>query len=469
MNAKVRLQMKIHRPFVLVVDPDVRFQSVVKDSLSFDFDVHTVSDMEQAAVQISTSEAKVDLVLCSLPANSAGDYPWRNELGKYASGIPVVVLSVFGGLASAANAMRQGASDYVLKSGGVQELRSAISRALQNTATAKPLLAPSNELIGQSQSISRVRDLLKRVAPSQANVLITGETGTGKEVVARAIHSLSGRSRQPFIPINCSAIPAELLESELFGHVKGAFTGALNNRKGLFEEAQGGTVFLDEIGDMEISLQAKLLRVVQERKIKPVGGSAFKDIDVRILSATHRNLREAIHEGQFREDLFYRLCVIHVELPALRNRKEDIPLLVDHFVKKQVAVNGLKSNGFTTQAMERMMAHPWEGNIRELENFVERSMVVCDSEWISEDQLSFEESSRTAASTTMDQPIENLTLREVEKRHIRLILGRKGMCKDKAAQILGINRKTLYRKEREFGLAQRTSQEGAQMELSKSW
>ena len=312
-------------------------------------------------------------------------------------------------------------------------------------------------IIGKSAPIRAVFDLIQRVAPTQANILITGETGTGKEVFARAIHNLSDRASKAFIPINCSAIPAELLESELFGHTKGSFTGAHQDKKGLFEEAQGGTVFLDEIGDMKVSLQAKLLRVIQERKIKQVGGSKLIDIDIRIISATHKDLNAAIQEGLFREDLFYRLCVIPVELPALRQRKTDIPLLIGHFLKKYSATHGLKIRGFKPQTMEKLMEFPWEGNVRELENFVERSAILCDDEWMDEQYLPFI-NKKVSSSQFLDERFsENLTLQEVEKRYINMILRRTGMNKEQSAQILGINRRTLYRKEKEMNTPETAS------------
>jgi DNA-binding NtrC family response regulator len=411
--------------------------------------------------ELAAGTEKYDLILSDVRLPGVSGLQLAEELKTRGYSIPVIAMTAHGSVESAVTAMKNGVFDYILKPLDIEELRISINRALrvQLLETENSILRTEvkrtwnvENIIGKSAAIRKIFDLLQRVAPTQANVLITGETGSGKEVFARAIHNMSGRAAAPFVPINCSAIPAELLESELFGHAKGSFTGAHQDKKGLFEEAQGGTVFLDEIGDMEISLQAKLLRVIQDRKIKPVGGNKQKDIDVRIISATHKDLKAAMNEGVFREDLFYRLCVIPMELPALRSRKEDIPLLVEHFFRKHVATHGLKVRGFTPKAMEALMNHPWEGNVRELENFVERSAILCDQEWISENNLPFMGPRSSPVEFLDERVADNMTLREVEKRYIGLVLRKTGMRKEQAAQILGIDRKTLYRKEREFGL-----------------
>jgi two-component system, NtrC family, response regulator HydG len=307
-----------------------------------------------------------------------------------------------------------------------------------------------NEIIGKSPAMQSIFDLVERVAPAQSNVLITGESGSGKEVVAKAIHNLSPRAKKNFVAINCTAIPNTLLESELFGHSKGAFTGATERKKGLFEEAEGGTLFLDEIGDLDIALQAKLLRVLQERKIKPVGDTQMKDIDVRIITATHKDLKKAILERNFREDLYYRISVIPITVPPLRHRQEDIPLLAQHFLNKYAVLNNKLVTGFSFETMQKLLAMAWVGNVRELENLVERLVVLTQNAIIQANEIPASDEKNHESfygQATEDSP----TLEQLEKRYIQMILSKTADKKEKAAQILGINRRTLYRKEREYG------------------
>ncbi len=452
---------------ILVIDDDIEIRSYMQIALKPFYRLKAVGDVAQALAELSDTTTKYDLVLSDIQLPGLSGLQLSEEMRVRGMTIPVIVMTAHGSVQAAVTAMKEGVFDYILKPINLDELKMSISRALhvqslesENTILRQEVKRSWNvaNIIGKSAAIRSVFDLLQRIAPTQANVLITGETGTGKEIFARALHNLSPRAAQPFVPINCSAIPAELLESELFGHTKGSFTGAHQDRKGLFEEAQGGTVFLDEIGDMEVSLQAKLLRVLQERKIKPVGGSKQRDIDVRVIAATHKDLKGAIREGRFREDLFYRLCVIPMELPALRQRKEDIPLLADYFFKKHVATHGLKVKGITPKAMEKLVEHSWEGNVRELENFIVRAAILCSEDWISDVNLPFIAlTGNTDSSTSPNQFLDshfsqNLTLRELEKRYINMILRKTGMRKEQTAQILGVDRKTLYRKEREFGL-----------------
>lgn len=304
---------------------------------------------------------------------------------------------------------------------------------------------------GRSQKIKEIFLLIEKMAKSTSNVLIIGESGTGKEMVAVAIHEKSSRNQNQFVAINCSAIPEQLLESELFGHKKGSFTGAQESRRGLFEEANGGTIFLDEIGDMPFNLQSKLLRVIQEREITPVGENKPKPIDVRIIAATHKDLTHMISEGKFRQDLFYRLSVVPILLPSLRERKEDIPLLAEHFLKKYCVRNGCSLKQFTEAAMAKLHDQTWPGNVRELENCIERAVVLSDDHLIDE------------AEVLSSKAIENqkeafgvfsklMTLDEVEKCYILYVLAHVGEEKFKAAKILGIDRKTLYRREVGYGL-----------------
>ncbi len=451
---------------ILLIEDDLDIQAYLMHTLKTLYSFKAVGSISQALNELKSHPNQYDLILTDVQLPGISGLKLTEALREKGIGTPVIVMTAFGNLENAVTAMKDGAFDYILKPLNFEALKISINRALRvHTLESDNLILRQEvkrswsleNIIGKSAPIRAVFDLIQRVAPTQANILITGETGTGKEVFARAIHNLSDRASKAFIPINCSAIPAELLESELFGHTKGSFTGAHQDKKGLFEEAQGGTVFLDEIGDMKVSLQAKLLRVIQERKIKQVGGSKLIDIDIRIISATHKDLNAAIQEGLFREDLFYRLCVIPVELPALRQRKTDIPLLIGHFLKKHSATHGLKIRGFKPQTMEKLMEFPWEGNVRELENFVERSAILCDDEWMDEQYLPFI-NKKVSSSQFLDERFsENLTLQEVEKRYINMILRRTGMNKEQSAQILGINRRTLYRKEKEMNTPETAS------------
>ena len=289
------------------------------------------------------------------------------------------------------------------------------------------------------------------LSSASANVLISGESGSGKELVARALHNSGPRKQKAFVPLNCTAIPENLLESELFGHVKGAFTGAVADKLGLFEEANGGTLFLDEIGDLSLALQAKLLRVLQDRQIRPVGGNQLRSVDVRIIAATHRDLKIMVKDGQFREDLFYRLNVIPMRVPPLRERPDDIPLLVSHCIDKFGPRNNSKAKGVTEEAMALLMAHPWPGNVRELENVLERAIILSREELIEKNMI-FDSALTVAKENLESLYSDRPTLEKLEERYIKLIMSEVNSKKDEAATILGVSRRTLYRKERTYGM-----------------
>ncbi|MDG0815685.1 sigma-54 interaction domain-containing protein [Bdellovibrio svalbardensis] len=315
------------------------------------------------------------------------------------------------------------------------------------------------EVIAKSPAFIEAVELAKRVAESSANVLILGESGSGKEVIAQMIHDLSKRKSRAFIPLNCSAIPENLLESELFGYAKGAFTGAGISRMGLFEEAEGGTLFLDEIGDLDLNLQAKLLRVIQERKIKRVGENTYRPINIRIICATHENLQEAIKRKSFREDLYFRLNVISIEVPPLRQRHEDIMPLAYHFLRRYSSANGKVLSSFSADAIESLMSHSWPGNVRELENLIERAVVLCSTHVIQREDLRLLKSSSEVASVlpstfeSLQQFLVDknpykkiLPIEEITQQYIQYALEINRGAKDKTARDLGIDRKTLYRR-----------------------
>ena len=370
----------------------------------------------------------------------------------------VVIMTAFGTVDTAVEAMKQGAFDYINKPFSTDELVLTIRRALEEQDLRRELarlkqrargVGSEIQIVGKSSAIQRVVDLIARVAPSRATVLVTGETGTGKELVARAIHTASNRASKPFMPINCAAIPDNLLESELFGHMKGAFTGAIQNKKGLFEEASGGTVFLDEISTMSMALQPKLLRVLQENLIMRVGGRQPVPINIRLIAATNQDLKKRVASGQYREDLYYRLNVFPIEVPPLRDRKDDIPLLSNFFLQKYSELYEIEPPKLPARTLDRMMTYHWPGNVRELENFVERGVVLHASGGSA--TLGFELPSDTEEAdegTTMldEAQRKRWTFEDLEREYIFRVLESVRWKKTEAAEILGIDRRTLYRK-----------------------
>lgn len=454
---------KTSQGFVVVIDDDPQMRSLLVDHLELsNYHIKPFSDGLQAMQFLKSSDpeaSQVELVLTDLRMPEMDGISVLRQLKPLRPHLPVIIMTAHASVESAIEGLRKGAFDYILKPFKLSEISYVIEKAIsygrlqrQNKTLASELKKTwnRNEIIGKSAAMQTIFDLIERVAPAQSNVLITGESGSGKEVVAKALHNQSPRAKKPFIAINCTAIPSTLLESELFGHAKGAFTGASERKKGLFEEAEGGTLFLDEIGDLEITLQAKLLRVLQERKIKPVGDNQMKDIDVRIITATHKDLKKAIVEKNFREDLYYRLSVIPIVVPPLRHRQEDIPLLAQHFLNKYAVLNNKLVSGFSFETMQKLLAMPWVGNVRELENLIERLVVLTLNSVIQADEIPVADEKNHEnfyGQATEDFP----TLELLEKRYIQMILNKTADKKEKAAQILGINRRTLYRKEKEYG------------------
>jgi DNA-binding NtrC family response regulator len=371
--------------------------------------------------------------------------------------VPVIVVTAFGDMKSAIAAIRAGAYDFINKPLEMEALAHSINRAVQHRELRDELKRLTGEsrhtevlgdIVGRSPAMKKVYELIRRVSDSESSVLLTGESGTGKELVARALHNGSHRARRPFVAINCAAVPANLLESELFGHVKGAFTDARTSRKGLFERADGGTVLLDEIGEMPLEMQPKLLRVLQERKLRPVGGSAELSFDTRILAATNRDLESDVEEGRFREDLWYRLNVVEIHVPPLRARGNDVLLLAQHFVEEMSERMNKAVKGISTEAAKKLLDYDWPGNVRELENAMERGVTLTRFEHITVEDLP--ERIQEYQSTRIN-PIEVdaehvLTLKDLEKRYIERVLKAVGGNKARAARLLGLDRRTLYRK-----------------------
>jgi DNA-binding NtrC family response regulator len=384
-----------------------------------------------------------------------------------------IILTGYGTIESSVEAIKKGAFDYITKPITSKALLIAVEKALnfrnlkeENTRLKRELQKKYqfNNIIGTSKAMRKVFDLIEKVADTDGTVLISGASGTGKELIATAIHYNSSRSDKPMVVINCGAIPEELLESELFGHEKGAFTGAYKNRTGRFEMANGGTFFLDEIGEMSPSLQVKLLRVLQEQKFEKVGGTKTIYVDVRIIAATNKNLTIAINKGKFREDLYYRLNVIPIKVPSLKQRKSDIPLLIDYFMKKFQSEKQETITGFTAKAMENLIEYDWPGNVRELENVIKRLTILCDHEIVQVEDLPehIQRKSRTFQSVEeeiLDKDLNlNDAVKDYEKRLILEALEKSNWVKTKAAKLLNINRTTLVEKIKKQNLDEKSSE-----------
>jgi DNA-binding NtrC family response regulator len=442
-------------PRILIVDDDrdtCRFIAEVLAAPDREFKLATASDQ---ALHLARTEP-FDLVICDINLNSLHTgldvlrtYKHANQNGQ------VLLVSGFGTLDTAIQAVRAGAFDYISKPFDIGEIKKTVRRALDQSgsrALAAPLAAdvPAGELIGRTPPMMSVYTQIARAADSVVPVLITGESGTGKELVARALHRNSQRAARPFVAINCGAIADTLLESELFGHTRGAFTGAVADAKGIFEQAQGGTVFLDEIGETSPALQVKLLRVLQEGEVRPVGGSRPIKVDNRVVAATNRDLGRAAAEQQFRADLFYRLSVIVIRVPPLRERRDDIPLLVAAFLKgagKRVGRQIELSSG----ALDVLLSYDWPGNVRQLENTIERIVLFSRGSVVSADDVpgALQHVRRnTPAGLFEDLP----SLEELERRYLEHVLQAVGRNRTRAADVLGIDRRTLYRMAERFGI-----------------
>ena len=393
-----------------------------------------------------------DLVITDLRMRDIDGMALLRTIKQERPDVPVIIITAFGSIDRAIEAMQAGAYYFVTKPFKMREMEALVGKALEQRVLVQENLRlrkevqgrhDSSRIIGRSKAIREVYRLVELVADSASNVLILGDSGTGKELVARAVHFTGRRAHGPFVPVNCSAIPEGLLESELFGHTRGAFTGAYQARKGLFVEASGGSLFLDEIGDMGLALQAKLLRVLQDRVVRPIGSSKTQPVDTRIIAATHRDLKAAVREGTFREDLYYRLSVIPIRIPSLAERVDDIPMLADHFLQKCAAETGRPPKRLTARAMDALQRRPWEGNVRELENIIERLVVLTAGDTIDVGDLPH--GAGGEAGWAWPTPGEMPPLRDVERRYIEHVLREVGGNKEKAARILGINRRTLYR------------------------
>lgn len=440
---------------ILIIDDDTSFRRVLEYNLQEEgYEVRTAADGESGLRLFQ--EKRPALVITDLKMPGMGGFELLKAVKNVSPETLVIVITAFGAVENAVEAMKLGAYDYITKPFNRDALKLTVAKALQLTGISEENKRLKEELtdraefrqiIGISPSMERVFHVVRKVADTEATVLITGESGTGKELAAKAIHSMSSRRSAPFVPINCAAIPRDLLESELFGHVRGAFTGAVKDKEGKFRQAEGGTLFLDEVGEIPVELQAKLLRALQERTVEPVGGGSSIKLDVRLVAATNADLEKAIAQGRFREDLFYRLAVIPLQLPPLRERKEDISLLARHFAArhKEAKVS------FSPDAMRAMESYPWPGNVRELENTVERLIIMRNSDTIGLEELpdKMRSGRPSGRSRVINLPDEGYPLEELEREVVLEALERNAWNQTAAARFLSIPRHTLiYRMEK---------------------
>jgi DNA-binding NtrC family response regulator len=448
---------------LLVADDEKNIREGLAEALESDgYSILMAADGEEAMRLVDSGD--IDLVITDLrmPKLSGTEL-----LGKTASrypGLPVIVLTGHGTIEDAVAAMRSGAFDFLTKPVNLDHLSILVKRALETREMARKnreleaeveAQKSTSSIIGKSGEMKKVFDVIRRVAPTRASVLVTGESGVGKELVADAIHNLSPRRDGPLVKVHCAALAESLLESELFGHEKGSFTGAQARKRGRFELADKGTLFLDEIGEINQNVQIKILRVLQERRFERVGGEETIETDVRIVAATNRDLKEEIRKGSFREDLYYRLNVVNIRVPPLRERRDDIPLLAISFLREFSGENGKKLEGFDPKARQALYAYPWPGNVRELRNSVESAVVMASGNFVGLDDLP--PNVRSSGEGRDARVPVGSTLAEAEKILIRETLAAQGGNKSRTAEILGIGRKTLYQKIEEYGIEDKGS------------
>ncbi len=450
---------------ILVVEDDEVHRGMLKTMLrSWGYTVSEAADGDEAAPL--ARQQPFDAVLSDVRMARMDGIHALKELLEYNPALPIILMTAFSSVETAVEALRLGAYDYLIKPLDFDLLRETLeqciersSHSIENRELRRQLSESEDagEIVGRSPALKTMLSFIKTVAPTEATVLITGESGTGKELVARALHKASPRAQKPLVTVNCAALAENLLESELFGHEKGSFTGAERRREGRFAQADGGTIFLDEIGEMPLALQAKLLRALQQGEIQRVGSDAPITVDVRVLAATNRDLRKEVTAKRFREDLYFRLNVISIEVPSLRQRLEDIPLLAAHFLQIFAERNHKQVKGFSPKALDALLRYSWPGNVRELENVVERAVILCQGDLIDLASLpgNVAQSQGKGLATENSEECLDLTglsLDEVERRAIEDTLRQTGDNKSEAARRLGITRATLHNKLRRYGL-----------------
>ncbi len=446
---------------VLLVDDHDDTRELLTESLNKrGYRTRSAASADEAIAAIASEE--FDVVVTDLKLLGMDGIALCQHVVGSRPDVPVIVVTGFGTVDTAVAAMRAGAQDFMIKPVDADALELALGRALQHRALREEVkrlrsqvaeVQRFGDIIGDSPEMMRLYGLLERVAAVDASVVITGETGTGKELVARLLHQRSPRAQGPFVAINCATLPPALLESELFGHERGSFTDAKAKRTGLFVQARGGTIFLDEIGTLPIELQPKLLRALEERVVRPVGSNNEIELDVRVVAATNEDLEEAVEAGRFREDLYFRIHVIHVRLPPLRARGNDVLLLAQNFVERYADRLGKRVSGLTSPAAEKILSYAWPGNVRELQNCVERAVALTAYEQLTVEDLPEKVQRYRSSQLVMDldRPNELVPMVEVERRYILQVLEAMGGNKAMAARILGLDRRTLYRKLKRYG------------------
>ncbi len=448
--------MNLNTEKILLVDDDAAHRTMLRLHLAEAG--YSISEAEDGDIALALLKRQsFDLVLLDMRMQRLNGLEALAAIGEEYPRLPVIMLTAFSSVETAVEAMRQGAFDYLTKPVDIEQLLLVVERALRNrqlvSPSAEPPVAEPIAIAGFVGTGGRMRELMRTlglVAPTEATVLIQGESGTGKELIADAVHRNSFRRNAALIKLNCAALHENLLESELFGHEKGAFTGAATERRGRFELADKGTLFLDEIGDMSLTTQAKVLRVIQQGEFERLGGTTTLRVDVRIIAATHRDLRRMVDEGSFRQDLYFRLAVVPLDLPALRERPEDIPVLAEFFVKRYAERNRKQINNLNPDALNQLVAWHWPGNIRELENCIERAVILCPGEQIGPQDLPA--ALREIEAESIVVPLTGTSLKEMERQLILKTLGQTGGNRTKAAELLGVTRQTLQNKVREYGL-----------------
>ena len=441
---------------ILIIDDEKNIREGLATALEMDGYNTAVAENGEKGLEC-VNKGDIDLVITDLRMPGISGEEVLQKITSEIPGLPVIVLTGHGSIDSAVSAMHSGAYDFLTKPLNLEHLSLVVKRALKNRELQiqnKQLQEeiskskPFESIIGKSAEMQKIYQMIQKVAGSKASVLITGESGVGKELVAHAIHNLSPRKNNPLVIVNCSALSESLLESELFGHEKGAFTGAAARKRGRFELANGGTIFLDEIGEINQSIQVKILRVLQDKRFERVGGEETLEVDVRVIAATNRDLEEEIKKGNFREDLFYRLNVVHIHVPPLRDRKDDIPLLINEFMQEFAKENGKDIKNIDNHARAALYKYSWPGNIRQLKNCMESAVVMCSSDTITLNDLPPTIKSESSANS-MQIPF-GVTLEEAEKIIIQQTLAQNQGNKSKTAEVLGIGRKTLHRKLDEY-------------------
>ncbi len=449
-------------PRVLIVDDDEAHAEALAESLQLDGYTTALAGSGREGVE-RLGEASFDAVLTDLVMHDLDGLELLKNAQRLQPEAAVLLITGHGSVETAVDAMRRGAADYIEKPVRLNELRARLERAIETRRLRRDnreLRAQLDErygvegLIGNSPQMQKVFTVLRQVAPTNATVLVLGESGTGKELVARAVHLNSPRRERHFVAMNCAALSEGLIESELFGHTKGAFTGAVTAKEGRIVYADGGTLFLDEVGDMPLETQAKLLRVLETREVQPVGGNRTQKVDIRLVAATNRDLRAQVAKGRFREDLLYRLAVVTIELPPLRDRRGDLPLLIDHFLVEFARAHGRPQRALAPEARAVLLRHPWPGNVRELRNAIETMVLLADGDVIQLGDVpdSLQEAAAQAPPPRTGYELGGRSLAEVERDLIRANLELVEGNRQRAAQVMGIGERTLYRKIKEYGL-----------------